>query len=47
MSEHPMGPRSAVLPLVAAVLLAGCGTDVVLPPATRQVVQQQITLHAL
>lgn len=47
MSERPEGPRFAVLPLVAAALLAGCGEDVVLPPASRVVLEQTITLYAL
>jgi hypothetical protein len=47
MPERPVGPRAVVLPLVAAVLLAGCGDDIVLPPASQVVLEQQITLYAL
>jgi len=47
MSDRPVGTRPLVLPLVAAALLAACGTDVTLPPATTPVLEQRITLHAL
>ena len=36
-----------MLPLAAAGLLVACGNDVVLPPATSPVTEQQITLSAL
>lgn len=47
MSRLLAGPRAFGLPMVAAVLLASCGEDIVLPPATSPVTEQQILLHAL
>lgn len=47
MSNPLAGPRASGLPLVAAALLAACGADVVLPPPTQPVTEQQITLYAL
>lgn len=47
MSDRPVSPRPFVLPLAAAVLLAACGSDVTLPPATAIVVEQHLVLHAL
>ncbi len=47
MSDILAGPRAFGLPLVAAALLAACGEDIVLPPPTAEVAEQDITLSAL
>jgi hypothetical protein len=47
MSTPLAKTRAGVLPLLAAVLLASCGVDIVLPPATVPVQEDDFTLHAL
>jgi len=47
MSDLLAVPRAFGLPLAAAVLLAACGEDIVLPPPTQQVTALEVSLYAL